>query len=270
MQGRLSPIYYERIQCFPANHWQNEFILARDIGLDLIEWTLDAEDLYVNPLMNDEGRLEIKNLSRKYGVNVTSLTADFVMQEPFWHFEDYEREYRKQVFIDVCNACYLTSIRTIVVPLVDSSSIRSLSEERDVIEFFFWLTPFLSERGIRIVYESGYTPQELARFIGSLPPGTHGINYDIGNSASLGFNCLEEFAAYGSRITHIHVKDRLLGGTTVPLGQGDVDFNLVLSHFKRTDYSGSFILQTARASNNDHVGAMRQYVKQFFDWYSYA
>ena len=44
---------------------------------------------------------------------------------------------------------------------------------------------------------------------------------DIGNSASLGLNPLDEFEAFGDRILNVHVKDRVLGGTTVPLGLGN-------------------------------------------------
>jgi sugar phosphate isomerase/epimerase len=35
---------------------------------------------------------------------------------------------------------------------------------------------------------------------------------------------MEEFAAYGERVGSFHIKDRVRGGKTVPLGQGDTDF----------------------------------------------
>ena len=59
-------------------------------------------------------------------------------------------------------------------------------------------------------------------------------NYDIGNSASLGYDPIVELNAYGHKILNVHVKDRKLKGTTVPLGSGDANIKLVfskLSHF---------------------------------------
>ena len=44
------------------------------------------------------------------------------------------------------------------------------------------------------------------------------VNYDTGNSASLGFDPVEEFKSYGHKITDLHIKDRLLGDASVPLG----------------------------------------------------
>ena len=59
-----------------------------------------------------------------------------------------------------------------------------------------------------------------------------GINYDTGNSASLGWDVEEEFANYFDRIYNIHIKDRTLGGTTVDLGTGDVNFQNFLIYLK--------------------------------------
>ena len=63
----------------------------------------------------------------------------------------------------------------------------------------------------------------------------------------------------GRRILNVHVKDRKLGGTTVPLGTGDADLPKVLSLLVARGYRGNFILQTARAEDGDHEGAIRRY-----------
>ena len=41
MQGRLSKQRSQLIQEFPWETWQTEFSLAKEIGLGLIEWTVD-------------------------------------------------------------------------------------------------------------------------------------------------------------------------------------------------------------------------------------
>ena len=53
------------------------------------------------------------------------------------------------------------------------------------------------------------------------------INYDIGNSAAQGYNVIEELDTYGNRISDIHIKDRILNGGPVILGNGN-DFDTFL------------------------------------------
>jgi len=100
---------------------------------------------------------------------------------------------------------------------------------------------------------------ELAEFISDFDPQFFGINYDMGNSASLAFIPKEEFAAYGDRITNVHVKDRIRFGTTVPLGTGDTDFKSVFLGLKNLSYEGNYILQAARDQNGNHAEAVEMY-----------
>ena len=57
----------------------------------------------------------------------------------------------------------------------------------------------------------------------------------------------------------MHIKDRVFNGTTVPLGDGDTDFNSVFKSLKDIEYKGNFILQTARSDNN------KQVLKKYFE-----
>ena len=125
---------------------------------------------------------------------------------------------------------------------------------------------FLAAHRLKVVFESDYVPQELARFIARLNPALFGINYDIGNSAALGFNPQQEFAAYGQRVINVHVKDRVLGGTTVPLGTGSANFDAVFAALAQINYRGNLILQTARAADGNHADALCTYRDMTVDW----
>ncbi len=117
-----------------------------------------------------------------------------------------------------------------------------------------------------IVFESDLPPGPLAAFIERFDVDTFGLNYDIGNSASLGFDPEQEFFAYGDRVANVHVKDRSLGGTTVPLGDGDADFDTVFGSLAAVGYSGNYILQTARDVAGDHRSAVARYRDMTEDW----
>ena len=76
------------------------------------------------------------------------------------------------------------------------------------------------------------------------------INYDTGNSAYWGFDQLSEIGLYGHLIGSVHIKDCTPERYSVPLGEGNVDFPRIFSLLKRIDYSGDFILQMARGSDD--------------------
>lgn len=259
MQGRLCGLVDGKIQAFPWRDWESEFPAAAVIELHLMEWTLDQERLYENPLMTLEGQEKIRALCLRYDVSIPSLTGDCFMQAPFWKVAGKARLDLQTDFLAICRACTEVGIRMIVVPLVDNGRLETSQQESILVEFLLDQQPFLAEHNLQVIFESDYAPAELARFIGQLPVMRFGINYDIGNSGALGFSPAEEFAAYGARVVNVHVKDRMLGGTTVPLTTGSADLDAVFAALSRQDFHGNFILQTSRADDNNHMEALRNY-----------
>ena len=266
MQGRLSPIVDGRIQSFPWTCWQDEFEQGAKLGFGLMEWTLDQERLYENPLLTEAGQAEIRSLCQLYRFAIPSLTGDCFMQAPFWKAHGAERETLERDFIAIAKSCAAVGISMLVVPLVDKGRLDNPEQEEMLVAYLQRQAGFLADNGLRVVFESDFVPTELARFIGRLDPVLFGINYDIGNSAALGFNPVEEIAAYGSRIVNVHIKDRVLNGTTVPLGTGNADFETVLAALAGVGYAGNYILQTARATDGDHAGVLCRYRDMAVAW----
>ena len=266
MQGRLSPIVNGKIQEFPWNNWQKEFIEASTLGFDLMEWTLDQSCLFDNPLMTKQGQVEINTLSNTYGIKIPSLTGDCFMQAPFWKLYGREMQDRKNDLISIVDACSEIGISQIVIPLVDGGRIENVDHSKALLDFLHEKEDVFSDRGIQILFESDFGPDELKVFIGSFKSEVFGISYDIGNSAALGFEVDKEFAAYGDRILNVHIKDRILKGTTVPLGDGNANFTKVFRQLAMIGYGGNYILQTARANNGDHSGVLSYYKSMVEEW----
>ena len=266
MQGRLCDRVDGKIQAFPWREWESEFPAAAAIDLHLIEWTLDQERLYENPLMTSEGQKKIKTLCQRHDLVISSLTGDCFMQAPFWKVNCQARPGLQADFLAICRACAVVGIRMIVVPLVDNGRLETTEQENVLIDFLLVQQSFLSQHNMQVIFESDFTPAELARFIARLPAERFGINYDIGNSAALGFKPTEEFAAYGVRVVNVHVKDRVSGGTTVPLKTGCADFVAVFSALAKQHYQGNFILQTARAAEDNHSQVLSIYRDMTQEW----
>jgi hexulose-6-phosphate isomerase len=266
MQGRLVPPVEGRIQAFPWATWRDEFAIAERYNFHIMEWTLDQDRLHENPLLTSAGQAEVLELSRRHGVTIPSLTGDCFMQSPFWKTVGAERQALQQNFRTIADACAAVGISTIVVPLVDDGRLESATQEDAVVAFFESEGAALARRGVKVVFESDFAPSDLFRFIARLDSMSFGINYDIGNSAALGFDVTAEMAAYGHRILNVHVKDRTLHGATVPLGKGDADFDTVFSELARVGFRGHCILQTARAPDNDHAAPLCRYRDMTSDW----
>jgi len=266
MQGRLSPLVDGKIQAFPWDHWQSEFPLAQKLRIDAMEWTLDQEDLYKNPLMSDAGQKEIQSLCEKHDVYIPSLTGDCFMHAPYWKHNGERRRSLQNDLKNIIQSCSNLGIKFIVMPLVDAGSVESDKQEKILLNHLEEITPFMKTCNVQIVFESDLEPQPLKEFIAKLPEDSFGINYDSGNSAALGYNPTEEFSAYGNRVLNVHIKDRLLGANTVALGTGNTDFDAVFKGLASIDYKGNLILQTARASDDNHEGVLDQYSKMVRGW----
>jgi len=267
MQGRLSPMVGNKIQAFPSKYWFKEFKIAKSMGINLMEWTIDQNKLYKNPLLTEIGRNKIRLLSKKFNIKIESLTGDCFMQSPFWKFKSYKKEKLKKDFVNIIQASSQVGIKKIVVPLVDNGSLQNLSQQKTIIKFMKKITKILKKNKQMILFELDKEPIKVNNFISKFDSKYFGINYDIGNSASLGFDPKKEFTTYGKRIKNVHIKDRVYKGNSVKLGCGNANFRRVFSLFSKNKYKGNYILQTARAKNNrNHVVEIEESLRKIKKW----
>jgi L-ribulose-5-phosphate 3-epimerase len=266
MQGRLSAMVDGKIQAFPWGEWREEFSRAKALGLTRMEWTIDQDRLRDNPLTTAAGQTEIRDLIRQNALRISSLTGDCFMQAPFWKTSG---DAQKALVADldlVLASCSTIGAEFVVIPLVDNGKIEKTEHEEALLRVLLERSASLARQRVKIVFESDLPPAGLAQFIGKFPGETFGINYDIGNSASLGHDCAAEISAYAPRILNVHVKDRLRGGTTVPLGTGAAELGTAIRLIEQSGYAGQYILQTARAADGDHAGALANYRDMTMRW----
>jgi len=258
MQGRLVPPTDNRIQCFPRERWADEFALASQAGLDCIEWIYDLYGADVNPLATDAGVEKIKHLARRYGIKILSICADYFMDKPLVRASPAELDDRLNTFSWLMERGRLIGVKRIVIPFVDASRIDTQAEFDEVVALLEGLLPEAGKTGIEIHLETSLNPARFAELLARLPHPLIKANYDSGNSSSLGYAPRDEFAAYGERVGSVHIKDRILGGSTVPLGTGDADFSALSKCLSEVAYSGDFILQVARGTSGDEMAWAKQ------------
>jgi L-ribulose-5-phosphate 3-epimerase len=261
MQGRLVESEGSSVlQSFPQKNWELEMKIAKKEGFKIMEWTIDAESIKKNPIFNGELK-SIKNAKKNYQIKVDSITLDYFMEQPF--FKKKSRIRNK--IIDNLKKIILNGnkigIKYYIFPLVDSGSITTLAEENIFVDRIKEIIKLL-KRNSKILFETDYPPDKVINFIKKFKCKKVGINYDTGNSASLGYDFKDE-VKYIKYIKNIHIKDRILSGGTVRLGTGNWNYRKFFKLIKR-NYKGNFILQTARSKSNEHVKEIN-INKKFFE-----
>lgn len=261
MQGRLVPSEKKNfIQSFPWKNWKKEFYIAKKNNLKLIEWTIDYYKFNQNPLIDKKKIYVVKKISEKTGVKIVSVTCDFYMQKPYSEVNKFyfKKKIKKNIY-DLILSCKILNIKNIVIPLVDNSSLKNKSDEKKTINFFLQFKNELKLSNIKILFEIDYKPKKILDFIQNFDKN-YGINYDTGNSAALGFKFKDE-KKYFHRVENIHIKDRVLNGSTVKLGYGNFKFNIFFSFLKKIKYKKNLILQTAKTWKKNETNEILDNIK---------
>jgi hexulose-6-phosphate isomerase len=261
MQGRLVPPEDGRFQSFPRQRWRDEFALAAAAGLDTIEWIWDAYGENENPLGTDAGIREMQRLCGVHRVAIESICADWFMDFPLVGLDAATAQIRWRKLEWLMDRGAQLGINRIVVPFVDSAAMHTAHDTAAVAAGIGALAGAIERTGVELHLETSLPADGFAALLARLVHPGIKVNYDSGNSASLGYRPREEFAAYGARVGSLHLKDRRRGAGTVPLGDGDTDFDGLFEALAAHHYRGDFILQVARGNAGDEFAWTRANVQ---------
>lgn len=260
MQGRLVPRYQNRYQAFPVGYWEAEFHIAKSLGIDAIEFILDYNDWQTNPLMSETGISQIQKTIADTGTQVFSICADYFMQAPF---HSPHQQHSEEVLLKLIEFSSKLPVRDIVIPCVDQSSLKTPENKEQLITSLRKCIKKAKEKNIFLNLETDLNPTDFRGLLEQFDSTQIKVNYDIGNSASLGYDPEEEFKAYGELISDLHIKDRILGGGSVPLGTGNARLELVFNLLKKVRFQGNICMQAARATDfKDELPLVAEHLKK--------
>lgn len=250
MQGRLTPSRGRGIQFFPFENWQNEFYLAREIGLDEIEFIFDYDNFYNNPLWSYEGIKTIKQLIGITGIKVNTICLDYFMERAFYKNPILKQE-NEYVIGRLIRAADYIGCSTIEIPLIDKSSLLHPQEAIDFKNFLLSIVD-TNNSNIKINLETDLNPELLKTYISSFDLQNLAVTFDTGNSAGLKYSPSIEIPLLSHLIQNVHIKDKD-NYSSIELGTGNVEFEKVFLLLKKIKYKNSFILQTARSPDGQEV-----------------
>ena len=264
IQGRLLDSEKKKtIQFFPSKNWKKEIKIAIKNKINLIEWTINLENIKKNPIYNEKLLHQLIEFKKKNNIKINSVTCDFFMQNPFYKLTNKKDKIKNlEILKKVINNGQKIGIQLFVLPLVDNSSIKNYHQEKE-LRSTLNDKKFLKllKKKSQILFESDYSPKKIVKFIKKFNLKKFGINYDTGNSACCDYDINKE-KIYFKYVKNIHIKDRLKNGPSVRLGNGNWDYLSFFNILKKIKYNNNLILQTARVKNGNHVEEIN-YSKKF-------
>jgi L-ribulose-5-phosphate 3-epimerase len=251
MQGRLSPPPPHRIQAFPWGNWEREFNLASELDFDGIEWLFESERWNENPIMSEAGVKAIRRRIDATGVRVFSVCGDYFMPHPFFRVGEDERTQSIEVFCRLIRQAAAIGVHTILLPVLEIAELRTDSERDLLLSSIEKPLEVAADHDIRIGFETELPYPAYRALVELRPHPTLGVYYDVGNATAAGHRAEIDLKELARHLVGVHLKDRRHGGPTVPLGEGDADFQAVFATLARVDYSSHLVLQAA--SGHDYL-----------------
>ncbi len=261
MQGRLLPCFKSNYQSHPVGLWNQEFELAYENNLKYIEFIVDAYLYHFNPILNREGLNEIKKIIELNSVEVKSICADIFMQWPLKNMQKQEINKYGWILENLVSNLSELGGSDIVLPFVDSSSLKNKNEMDFVASFLNDFEQICLRKNINLSLETDLKPETFHKFLSNIKNSKVRVNYDSGNSASLGYKFDEEVKLYGDKISNIHIKDRKFNMGPILLGEGDAELKKVKEFINREEYNGLVVFQAFR--DNDPIKTFQKQYKYF-------
>ena len=245
MQGRFTNKGGFFPQQFPWDSWKEEFFIAKEYGIDCIEWMFNSESYSENPIWTGYGRKEIKNIVATSGIAVNSICANIFMQNSI------REESTRDIWKRLIEAGEELSVRQIIIPLFEASEIPDIEELYGILGE---IKELIHGTGLCIGLESDLLIEQQRIICETLHSEQIGICYDVGNAAGKGYDCVKDVITIEKYLLELHLKDKPYQGTSVMLGEGAVNFRSVFEVLKNWKQN-CFILESyfGKDAKNDTV-----------------
>jgi hypothetical protein len=241
MQGRLSPPVDDHYQEFPKN-WKQEFSLLEDLQLNGVEWLITKKHYKDNPIflaLEDKEKYHIHSICMDNLVD-TKISEDLFLQEMLDEF------------------CFKISGKFsgyLTIPLLDESDLSDAEKRHKFCSNIQKIGKKYPD--IKFAFETEMSIDSLQEIV-ELCDNFY-VTYDTGNTTSFGLDHRQFITHFAEKIVNVHIKDRTYESKTVEPLTGDTDFNIIFQFLKNINYSGAFILQTARGESNKEVQTIQKH-----------
>jgi L-ribulose-5-phosphate 3-epimerase len=243
MQGRLSPRPANRLQAFPHQTWPEEFAQAKRLGFSYLEWIYEAERAQENPIASAAGRASIRACAQASGLPVGSVCADYFMIHRLAGGSAEARSEHAAALSELVRWAQELGATRILLPLLETSAVSTAELVREVTESIRSVCPTLDQCNIVLGLEMEIAGKDYAAVIRGIGHDKVRAYYDTGNSTAQGFDIARDILPLLPLLEAVHLKDRVVNGTSQPFGLGAANFSEFFGVLAASGYSGDFLTQ---------------------------
>jgi hexulose-6-phosphate isomerase len=243
IQGRLSPRPSGKLQEFPWHSYAAEFMAAARLGFHSIEWIFEAARFAENPIWTEAGRDEISGLIEQSGVRVHSVCADYFMVHKLAGEGPRQLAQNLDVLTELIVAAATVGAERILIPLLETSAVDTPELQREVVSSLRSAAPIAERYGVTLGLEMEIPGPQYAKLVQSVGSSRVRAYYDTGNCTAAGVDIAQDILPLLPVLHAVHVKDRVRGGASKPLGTGDSNFAGFFPALIRAGFRGDFVLQ---------------------------
>jgi hexulose-6-phosphate isomerase len=176
-------------------------------------------------------------------VRVQSVCADYFMVHRLAGESPAALAHHRDVLADLVVAAHAVGADRILIPLLETSAVDTPELKREVALSLRSAVPMAERYGVTLGLEMEIPGHEYAQVIESVGSAKVRAYYDTGNSTAQGLDIARDVVPLLPLLHAVHIKDRVKGGGSKPLGTGDTNFQEFFPRLLRAGFKGDFVLQ---------------------------
>jgi L-ribulose-5-phosphate 3-epimerase len=258
VQGRLIKSPENKLQWFPQPYWEDEFFVAGALGFDYIELLAERDHNPENPIWTNDGVERIKTVVELAGLSLPVFCNDYIIDHPL----NSDKECLEQNLKLVERGAYI-GCEKYLLPLFERSEL-TLVNLKSFIEPIQIIADACTSAGVELCLETILKGDELINALDLINRPEISVVFDTGNRVAFGHDLGADIRLLGSRISHMHIKDKNEANQNVVLGTGKVNFQEVFEALAEISYSGLYTFETNRGKNPARTAAYNKQLITYF------
>lgn len=216
--------------------------LAKTLGFDGVQVSLGRKPVDDKlPLDNAEIQGQYLAESKKQDMPIDGTCLDIL------HVNYLKNDKLGQKWVaDGIRATHALKTKVMLLPFFGKGALTTTEEKDYVGDVLRELGPEAEKAGVILGLEDTISAEDNVRIMDRARSKAVLVYYDVGNSTNNGFDIIKEIRWLGpKRICQFHLKDN-----PHYMGEGKIDFPLVMHTIKTIDYSGYANLETTCPSKS--------------------
>ncbi len=258
VQGRLIQSPPGQLQWFPQDCWESEFSLAAALGIDFIELIAERNHNPGNPVWSDEGIEQIKLLVTRNELSSHAFCNDYIIDHALPKGDEVLTQNLRLIERGALLGC-----EKFILPLFEKSELTIKNMEEYLVPLRV-IADKAAGVGITVCLETALNGAQLIQVLDRINHPALSVVFDTGNRVAIGHDLLGDIRLLGSRISHVHIKDKNAVNENVILGTGLVNFQQVFEALADIGYDGPYTFETQRGKNPLSTAAYNIELVKFF------